>query len=105
MSKMTPQQQTAFNEMCKMLESIFSNSDELAIKGALRIAMKQWETKTGHTVTEAEKWPFEKYQSECNEPVLRNFVARLVGQGYDKNLAEKQLGNLLAIVKEKYGKQ
>ncbi|HOJ95862.1 MAG TPA: hypothetical protein PK024_03355 [Methanospirillum sp.] len=104
MSKMTQQQEKVFSEMCAMLKQTFKNSDELSIRGALRLAMADWEKETGHTVAEAESWPFEKYQSECNEPVLRKFVDKLINQGYDKVTAEKEFSNLVTTIRKNYQK-
>lgn len=104
MTKMTQQQEKAFAEMCTMLKNSFKSSDEMSIRGALRLAMAEWERETGHTVAEAESWSLEKYQSECNEPVLRKFVDKLINQGYDKVNAEKELSNLIATIKKSYQK-
>lgn len=104
MTKMTPKQEKAFAEMCSMLKNSFKNADEMSIRGALRLAMAEWERETGHTVVEAESWSFEKYHTECNEPVLRKFVDKVINQGYDKDLAEKEYSNLLKNIRKNYQK-
>lgn len=41
MTKMTQQQEKAFAEMCTMLKNSFKSSDEMSIRGALRLAMAE----------------------------------------------------------------
>ncbi|MBN1167709.1 MAG: hypothetical protein JXA44_11360 [Methanospirillaceae archaeon] len=50
MTKMTPKQEKTFSEMCSMLKNTFQQSDELSIRGALRMAMAEWEKESGHSV-------------------------------------------------------
>mgnify|MGYP001404300134 FL=1 len=102
---MTPLQQETFDTLIQMVASVFSGANLRGIRGALRLAISEWEAKSGHTVQEAEKWPFYKYQSECNKPVLRAFVERLIAQKYDREKAEAQLLVLLKMVKAQYTKK
>lgn len=107
MSEMTEKQKETFDKMTNMVASFFGAVDAVdtvAIKGALRLAMKEWEDSAKVSVVEAEKWPFDRYLNECCIPALRLFVDRLIKQGYDRALAEKQLSKLIDFVKQQYGK-
>lgn len=104
MSEMTEKQKETFDKMTNMVASFFDAVDTVAIRGALRLAMKEWEDSAKVAVVEAEKWPFDRYLNECCMPALRLFVDRLVNQGYERALAEKQLSKLIDFVKQQYGK-
>jgi hypothetical protein len=104
-TQMTQKQKETFDRMTNMVASFFKDADLPAIRGALRLAMREWEEKSGVSVSDAEKWPFEKYLNECCKSALTNFVERLIKQGYDRNTAMGQLEKLIDKVKESYGKK
>lgn len=104
MTQMTEKQKEIFDRMTNMVASFFPDADLVSIKGALRLAMKDWEEKAGVSVSDAEKWPFEQYLNECCKPALTFFAERLSNQGYDRNAAMGQLNKLIAFVREQYGR-
>jgi len=74
MTNMTQQQEKAFAEMCTMLKNSFKSSDEMSIRGALRLAMAEWERETGHTVAEAESWSFENISLNAMNRYFENLL-------------------------------
>jgi hypothetical protein len=105
MTEMTRKQQETFGRLTHMVALYFNGVGLVPIRGALRLAMKDWEAGSGKTVSEAEKWPFERYLNECCIPALNNFVERLTSQGYDRKAAREQLEKLIDKVRESYGEK
>lgn len=104
-TKMTEKQQETFEEMTRMVASFFKEAEIIPIRGALRLAMKEWEDESGVSVSDAEKWPFEKYLNECCIPALTKFSERLIKQGYEPKTAREQLENLIDFVRKQYGEK
>ncbi len=104
-TRMTEKQQETFDRMTKMVSSFFKDAELPAIRGALRLAMKDWEEKSGISVSDAEKWSFEKYLNECCRPVLTMFAERLIRHGYNRKAVMGQFENLIGFVSQQYGKK
>lgn len=84
-----------YSSMPKLLTSAFTEFNKYAIRGIFDQVISDWENSNGISVEEASKWPFEKFNSECHIPLLKNFLKGLINEGYNADLAMKQYRELL----------